>query len=292
MKQQMLPLLCYHGTGRVWSQKRAKSATSASSFRQRSVGYADALQGTSNNKFLLDWCVKMEQVGWQKESKITEYEAAKNAAAGFINIMEGKPETCVFYDKQMEELMFYGNGMVVPISCMSAGYQSLIWMVFDIASRMAILNPFLMDRITDTPGVVLIDELDMHLHPKWQWQVIDALRSTFPNLQFIATTHAPILFSSARDVWLIDIDNDTVEYETSHYGLDVNASVTHYQGAYDLPRQIKIDVDAFNDAMDEESYDTAKSILDRLSETTAPEFPLIVELQTRYGLETALREIK
>ena len=179
----------------------------------------------------------MEQVGWQKEAKIAEYEAAKNAAVRFINIMEEKTEASVFYDKQIEEMMFHGNDMIVPISCMSAGYQSLIWMAFDIASRMAMLNSFLMDRITDTPGVVLIDELDMHLHPKWQWQVIDALRSTFPNLQFIATTHAPILFSSARDVWLIDIDNDTTECEASHYGLDVNTSLTHYQKVCDLPKQ-------------------------------------------------------
>ena len=55
-----------------------------------------------------------------------------------------------------------------------------------------------------TSGIVLIDEIDMHLHPKWQWNIINALQKVFPNVQFIEATHSPILFASAKDVWLFD----------------------------------------------------------------------------------------
>lgn len=73
-------------------------------------------------------------------------------------------------------------------------------MVLDIAYRMAILNPDLLDQIiSSTPGIVLIDEIDMHLHPNWQWKVIKALQATFPRVQFIATTHSPIIVASCKD---------------------------------------------------------------------------------------------
>ena len=102
--------------------------------------------------------------------------------------------------------MYKTEDLVLPVSDLSSGYQSLIWMVFDIAYRMAILNPNKRSEVCATKGIVLIDEIDMHLHPKWQWNIIDSLRKTFPNVQFIATTHSPILFASAKDVWIIDIE--------------------------------------------------------------------------------------
>ena len=288
--KRVLPVLCYHGTGRVWSQKRAKSESVFKKYN-RTVGYTDALQEASNNKLLLDWCVKMEQVSWQKSSKISEYEAAKRTVADFMSNMEQSYPYEVFYDKQLEELVVREGDSFLPISCLSSGYQSLVWLVLDVACRMAMLNPFLMGNIASTPGVVLIDELDMHLHPKWQWRIIDALRKTFPQVQFIATTHAPILFSAAQNVWLIDIDQDAVKYSYSHYGIDVSTSITEYQGEYDLPELVKQDVNAFYNAMDEENYSKAKNILDRLIESTAPEFPLIVSLKTRYEIETGLQGI-
>ena len=69
---------------------------------------------------------------------------------------------------------------------------------------MAVLNPDLLEEITEkTPGIVLIDEIDMHLHPKWQWKVVDALKNTFPLVQFIATTHSPIIVASCKEENLI-----------------------------------------------------------------------------------------
>lgn len=65
---------------------------------------------------------------------------------------------------------------------------------------MAILNPDLLEHIvSDTPGIVLIDEIDMHLHPNWQWRVVEALQAVFPKVQFIATTHSPIIMASCKN---------------------------------------------------------------------------------------------
>lgn len=88
----------------------------------------------------------------------------------------------------------------LPLRLLSSGFRTLLGMVLDIAYRMAILNPDLLDQIVlSTPGIVLIDEIDMHLHPNWQWKVIKALQTIFPRVQFIATTHSPIIVASCKD---------------------------------------------------------------------------------------------
>ena len=86
---------------------------------------------------------------------------------------------------------------------------------------MALLNPDLLEDISQTPGIVLIDELDMHLHPKWQWRIIAGLKATFPNVQFIAATHSPVIMASCKEENLIRIDaNRNITYEKTPYGLD------------------------------------------------------------------------
>ncbi|HJC30795.1 MAG TPA: AAA family ATPase [Candidatus Anaerobutyricum faecale] len=289
-EESELPVLCYQAASRVWSQKREKSENIFHKKYVRTVGYTDTLQEASNIKLLLNWCVKMEQVAWQKEKPVAEYEAVKKTVSNFMRQMNYGKECRIFYDKQMEELMYQENELILPVMDLSAGFQSLIWMVFDIAYRMAVLNPFLGEKIADTNGVVLIDELDMHLHPKWQWEVIDALRKVFPNVQFIATTHAPILFASAKNVWIIDIENGEPEYGYSHYGIDVNTSINYFQKTNEVPEEIQKVIDLFCDEMDEENYSQARKILDDLEKLTAPQNPILAKLRTRYEIETAALE--
>ena len=126
----------------------------------------------------------------------------------------------------------------------------------------------------------------MHLHPKWQWNIIQALRKVFPNVQFIAATHAPILFASAKDVWVIDVDEEDIEYSYSHYGIDINTSIKVYQETFHVSGEVQKQIEAFHNAMDEEHYDEAKKILEQLEIITAPVHPLLLELQTRYEIES------
>lgn len=285
-----LPIISYQSAARVWSQKREKSENVFRKNYYRTVGYMDALADASNIKLLLNWCVKMEQIAWQKSVKIAEYEAVKKAVADFMTLMNQDGEYEVFYDKQTENLMFKNQDMILPVENLSAGYQSLVWMVLDIAYRMAVLNPNKKSKIAETRGVVLIDEIDMHLHPKWQWNIIDSLRSVFPNVQFIATTHAPILFASAKNVWLIDIEDQEVSYSYSHYGIDINTALKTYQETGEMIPAVQKQVGQFYNLMDAGDYKNAEILLEKLEKETAPEHPLTVRLRTTLELETMLLE--
>lgn len=199
-REAVLPIISYQSFSRISNQKKDKWEDPFSNDFSRVVGYTDCLEEASNTKMLTNWCKKMDHISWQQEKEIAEYEAVKHAAAQFMQVMLDRKNIRVFYDKRTEELMYACDSEQLPIRLLSSGFRTLLGMVLDIAYRMAILNPDLLDHIVSaTPGIVLIDEIDMHLHPNWQWKVVKALQTTFPEVQFIATTHSPIIMASCKN---------------------------------------------------------------------------------------------
>ena len=97
------------------------------------------------------------------------------------------------------------EGVTLNILQLSQGEKSLLALVADIARRLVLLNPSLSDPLQGN-GIVLIDEIDLHLHPKWQQTIIPNLLRTFPNIQFIVTTHSPQVLSTvpAFEIKILD----------------------------------------------------------------------------------------
>jgi len=221
-RKSILPLISYQSFSRISNQKKDSWENPFSDDFSRVIGYAGCLEEASNMKMLTNWCKRMDHISWQQEREIVEYEAVKHAAAQFMQVMLDKENICIFYDKRTEELMYACDSEQLPIRLLSSGFRTLLGMVLDIACRMAILNPDLLDRIvSSTPGIVLIDEIDMHLHPNWQWKVIKALQKTFPKVQFIATTHSPIIMASCKDENMIML-NPVDQF------LDMPSEVSHW----------------------------------------------------------------
>ncbi len=263
------PILVYLSAGRVWSQRREKTENIFRKQYFRTVGYTDALIDASNVKLLLNWCMKMEMVAWQKEIKIAEYEAVKQAVAKFMDIMEESKGHEIFYDKQEEQLMYKVDNTISPIMQLSAGYQSLVWMAFDIAYRMAVLNPDKKEHIVETKGVVLIDEIDMHLHPRWQWNIVNALKKVFPNVQFIAATHSPILFAASNDLWLIDVEEEDVKYTKSRCGYDANAVLEIFMGAKSQNTETEKLIHSIYVDIRNKEYELAEANIEKLASITS-----------------------
>jgi predicted ATP-binding protein involved in virulence len=110
----------------------------------------------------------------------------------------------------------------LPVSALSDGIRSVISMVADIAYRMVRLNPDLGEETaTKTPGIVLIDEVDMHLHPSWQQTVVADLQKAFPLVQFIITTHSPQVLTTvpARAIRALRWDDGQVEIYSPEFSL-------------------------------------------------------------------------
>lgn len=118
------------------------------------------------------------------------------------------------------QMLIDKNEKTLNILQLSQGEKSLLALVGDIARRLAIMNPCLDDPLQGE-GVVLIDEVDLHLHPRWQRTVVRRLRETFPKCQFILTTHSPLVISDPDNVQVLILDNGVIREAPEVYGMDV-----------------------------------------------------------------------
>lgn len=96
---------------------------------------------------------------------------------------------------------------LLPLSFHSDGIHYFTAMIAEIAYRCIVLNGFKKENaIRETNGVIMIDEIDLHLHPKWQRHVVSDLKKAFPNIQFVVTTHSPFIVQSLETSELINLD--------------------------------------------------------------------------------------
>lgn len=214
-----LPLISYYSTGRLWLQKKEKSVEVLSP-GSRFLGFVDCLEPASGEKMLMRWLKTMEMAAIQRKVSLGVLEGLRTAVK---NCLEGCES--VYYDIQQDGLVAtFSDKHNRPAHLLSDGQRTILAMSADIAYRAAILNPNLGERaILETPGIVLIDEIDLHLHPKWQQQIIKNLTTSFPLIQFIVTTHSPLILSTlSNEDRIIALESDKLEYVEKLYGRDAN----------------------------------------------------------------------
>lgn len=153
---------------------------------------------------MMKWFQKMTLQQLQRGEEIPEFRAVRTALEQIFASITGYSEVKVQYNLDTNEIdvIYYDNNAVsarIPLSQLSDGYKCTISLIADIAYRMAILNPQLLDRVlVETEGIVLIDEVDLRLHPKWQKRILKDLMNLFPKIQFIVSTHAPEVINSVK----------------------------------------------------------------------------------------------
>ncbi len=141
-------------------------------------------------------------------------KAIEQFMPGFSNLrVQRKPRLQLVVDKA---------GLALNVLQLSQGEKTLMALVGDIARRLAMMNPGLDDPLQGQ-GVVLIDEVDMHLHPTWQREIIRNLTRTFPNCQFILTTHSPLVISDYPDVLVFALNDGQLDRVPSQFGQDANS---------------------------------------------------------------------
>ncbi|APY61141.1 ATP-binding protein [Salmonella enterica subsp. enterica serovar Hillingdon str. N1529-D3] len=219
-----LPLMLYLGTARLWYQERHYEPTDPDKLiydivrsYSRLTGYDDCLSATSNYKQFEQWYNWLWRSYREFQIKLLENPAVDLAEGIRVDKMKESIEViqqainCLTKDvtgwRDLEYSSSHNQQLVmshpkngkIPLSQLSDGLRNAVAMVADIAFRCVKLNPHLRgDAALKTHGIVLIDEVDMFLHPAWQQQIIQSLRSAFPQIQFIVTTHSPQVISTVK----------------------------------------------------------------------------------------------
>lgn len=180
--------------------------------------------------------------GWVRSS---DARAVVNAA--LASLAPHLPFARLTWDKGSWELCAArSDGLVLPVRRLSDGFSAMIAMVCDLAYRCLRLNPHLgtlAPQLTD--GIVLIDEVDMHLHPAWQQTVIASLTIAFPMIQFIVTTHSPQVLSTVdrQSIRILHADGTVTlpRYQTRGVAsADVLATAMDVDPIPDVPEWAKL----------------------------------------------------
>lgn len=197
----LLPLISYYGTGRLWQEPREAFQVSdplkvaSKEAQSRLAGYWNSVDPRLSVSQLTRWIARQSWITYQQQNRESPVLTAVRQA--MIQCVEGARN--LYFDASPGEVVVEFDIGTQPFSNLSDGQRCMLAMVGDIAQKAAKLNPQLGGKVLEeTPGVVLIDELDLHLHPRWQQRVIEDLRRTFPKVQFICTTHSPFLIQSLR----------------------------------------------------------------------------------------------
>jgi len=186
--------------------------------------------------------------------------AIKSFMPDFDNLrVQRKPRLQMLIDK---------NGKALDVGQLSQGEKSLMALVGDIARRLAMMNPALENPLEGS-GIVLIDEVDMHLHPKWQRAIIGNLNRTFPNCQFILTTHSPIIISETPNLLCYALNNGELEKLPNLYGMDVNQVLLQDMDSDIRNADIQNALDQLRDNLQDGKLDAAKQLLAELERKIA-----------------------
>lgn len=160
------------------------------------------------------------------------------------------------------------DGHTLIVNQLSDGEKCLMAMVGDLARRMAIANPGLENPL-EGRGVVLIDEIDLHLHPKWQRLIVPRLREVFPNCQFVISTHSPHVLTHVQpeNIFLLSLNKEgiSVQKPVESYGKNVDRILEDIMGLETTrPRQVTSDINQLFEDINEGRIDQAREIIARL----------------------------
>lgn len=295
--KENLPVLSFQQSKRLWDIKEAENDLKIVQIEMERInGYVSCLKEKSPAKTLLPWIYAMNFSAFQKKMTIKEYEMFERIVNQFMHKINDdgnfSSDFKIHYGVTERDVNFQSENESFLLSQLSAGYQSILCIVMDIAYRSMTLNPNINLEENPITGIVIIDEIDMHLHPEWQWKIIDALTSTFPSVQFIAATHSPIVISSCKNANIILIDeNHEIDYLPSGYGVSVNDVLDLRLGSIDKPKVVSKLVADFDEAMETFDKDTVQKKITKLEKELGNDHPQVVAARNEFTLGLLIEEI-
>lgn len=195
---------------------------------------------------------------------------------------ENPPRYSVMKDATVDVQTNRGKaGKQLFLEQLSDGERGLIALVFDLTRRLSLANPDCENPIAEGAALVLIDEVELHLHPKWQRDVLPRLRDTFKNCQFVVTTHSPQVIGEveARCVRLLSLREGKVVSETPGmaYGADSNWILNVLMGADEMSEDVEKEIESIARLIAERKMQDAKE--------------KVADLRERVGNTVAIQKI-
>lgn len=291
-----LPIIGYYGTGRLWSRERLKEKKIKrdASFYMRLFGYRDCLDPSSSYKDFADWFTWIFECYW--EDKINQSEKGSSFETNLVwsntiqivqqvtdSVLQETDWHTLEYSVSRGEkslVLKHDKHGTLKAELLSDGIRGVLAMVGDIAYRCIKLNPHLgLNAAKESSGVVMIDEVEMHLHPAWQQTILGNLCKAFPRIQFIVTTHSPQVISTVPSHQIrILAENRVISADPGTQGAEASRILNEVFGVELRAQNLEIvqKLNRYLELIDNDKWDTEEALtlrqaLDEWSRGNEPE---------------------
>jgi predicted ATP-binding protein involved in virulence len=197
---------------------------------------------------------------------------------GKINILRESEMTANFTENTYEYLSLEKEGSILKFTQLSSGEKMVVLLVVDIARRLTIANENSEDALNGE-GIVLIDELELHLHPNWQLKIVKALKAAFPNVQFIATTHSPKVITSLEQQDVLVLESGKVfNLNQNPLGRDDNSALEEFMDSSKRPVEIENKISEIFDKLAGKNlyYNEIEGDIEKLKSILSTDDPIFV----------------
>ncbi len=178
------------------------------------------------------------------------------------------------------------NGVEYSVDQLSDGEKCTLALLGDLARRLALANRDSANPL-DGEGIVLIDEIELHMHPSWQRLILPTLRKTFPNIQFLITTHSPQVLGEADESFeLFMLSSDArqkiiVNTVDRMDGFDSNYILEEYMGTKSTNPEFQALLDSATNEIEGNHFDEARQLISMIREIVGLNHPVVIELEGR-----------
>ncbi|WP_252178016.1 AAA family ATPase [Endozoicomonas sp. 4G] len=263
-----LPLVAYYPANRSVTETRLESTRK--NYDQLDAFHNAFTKASSFNSFF-EWFRNREDLENQQKLKQknfyyqdTQLKAVRSAISAFLPEIS---ELHVDREDPIPRLLAEKEGKTIVINQLSDGEKCLLGLVGDLARRLALANPAL-ERPLTGEGIILIDEIELHLHPRWQRDIVPGLERTFPGCQFVVTTHSPQVLGDARDaaIFVVDIHGDepVQNLQDSLFGRDTAHLLEEVMDASSRNTSVREKLDQLFLQLDENRTKEARDSLEAL----------------------------
>lgn len=307
--REIAPLIVYYSTQRLFKDASQSAKQKYDAAIGRRNGYLQCLRDNAIKGTLIEWlgnAVTRRATKQIQEIDDTDFilenveNAIKKVLAYFVEDFD-ESQLKIYQEPDFDFELFIqlNNQLSLPMSSYSDGFRNLIYLIIDLVWRASQLNPtYRLEELTALQvGTVTIDEIDLHLHPKWQAKSIGIIQKLFPNVQFFITTHSPTVMANFKERMTSDganldsifmLENNTCrEITASFFGRDINSVLENPMDAYTRAKEVQELIEEFDTITaneEAEDYDKAVDIhklLGRILPGTDTEFIRLNEIVGR-----------
>lgn len=268
------PLMIHYSTARSIMNEQAERKSAAGTSQ---LAYVNALQSNALSlRQFADWMRAQIELASERPASRHLVDGISAALERFLpGYSNLRPSA-----KSNSRVEIAINGTTLDVRQLSDGERSVLALILDIAKRLAQANPRLSDPLTSGEAVILIDEIDLHLHPQWQRKIVGNLEKTFPSCQFIASTHSPQVIGEVPHEKIQMIKDGKVYSPSRSFGVDSSRVLEEVMDTEARNAGVEDAIGKIAKLIGDGKADEAKEAIRNLSDEIGEDDPEIIRART------------